>query len=94
MATLQDLNELVIMYLSPSMAEKIRIADELLDCDLLTPEDYKRMLGYETPVILTPREGFTYYGDGSEPCPPIVCECGGEKTKTPHSHWCPKHKED
>lgn len=23
----------------------------------------------------------------------IKCECGGEKLKLPHSHWCPKSDE-
>ncbi len=23
-----------------------------------------------------------------------ACECGGVKTKTPHSIWCPQHKDN
>jgi hypothetical protein len=41
------------------------------------------------PVTLPPIEGFSYQGEPKTP----VCECGGEKCRLPHVHWCPMWKE-
>ncbi len=40
-------------------------------------------------------ETLDLFREMKEPEPePVVCECGSEKLKLPHSDWCPKVEEE
>ncbi len=85
--------------MNPDMAQKIRLANDLLEAGLLNEAEYLKAV---TEAKRLDFEDYAYFlydlmtGKWATTSvdPQVVCECGAEKCKLPHSHWCPKYLEE